>query len=185
MDRSPHDHLIWRKSDGYSQDLYDSDTEGGAKRIAEREEAARSPAVVTAEWQRWIDARIRAALKPIRAALAAGENDKRLIPVVSIINAAGKALGKARKETNATIAERDQRIAALEQRIEALESAAGRGEVRGLYDPRTVYSKLDYVSHDGGMWIAKVDDPGALPGPNWMLAARQGKPGKPGGRNAT
>jgi hypothetical protein len=54
------------------------------------------------------------------------------------------------------------------------------GSPRGLYDRLTPYRKGDSVAHNGGLWMAKCDGPGPLPGPDWMLAAQQGKPGKPG-----
>lgn len=52
------------------------------------------------------------------------------------------------------------------------------GEARGLYDPEAAYRALDAVSFNGCEWRAKVDNPGALPGPDWMLSAQRGKPGK-------
>jgi integrin beta 3 len=56
------------------------------------------------------------------------------------------------------------------------------GEARGLYDRSEEYRKLDRVAHDGSEWIAKRDDPGALPGDGWMLGARAGKRGEKGER---
>jgi integrin beta 3 len=65
----------------------------------------------------------------------------------------------------------------------ALAGLDGRtGDARGLYDPAAAYLKLDRVCLDGSEWIAKCDDPGALPGDGWMLSARAGSKGKPGER---
>src|SRR5262245_60613780 len=40
----PYDFLVARKADGYSQDIWDSDTEGGPARIAKREAEANAAA---------------------------------------------------------------------------------------------------------------------------------------------
>jgi integrin beta 3 len=65
----------------------------------------------------------------------------------------------------------------------ALAGGDGRtGDARGLYDPLAAYLKLDRVSFDGSEWIAKLDDPGAIPGDGWMLSAKAGSKGKPGER---
>jgi hypothetical protein len=56
------------------------------------------------------------------------------------------------------------------------------GEARGLYDPAETYRRLDHVSLNGSLWIARRDDPGPLPGDGWMLGAQKarGKPGEKG-----
>jgi len=54
------------------------------------------------------------------------------------------------------------------------------GQACGLHDPAAAYRALDIVSFNGSGWIAKVDNPGELPGDGWMLLAQRGKPGKPG-----
>ncbi|WP_307968475.1 hypothetical protein [Sinorhizobium medicae] len=59
---------------------------------------------------------------------------------------------------------------------------AHAGEARGLYDPKAGYLKLDRVAFDGSEWIARRDDPGPLPGDDWMLAVKAGSRGKPGER---
>ena len=65
----------------------------------------------------------------------------------------------------------------------ALAGADGRtGDARGLYEPQAAYRKLDRVSFDGSEWVAKCDDPGPLPGDDWMLSAKAGSKGKPGDR---
>jgi hypothetical protein len=56
------------------------------------------------------------------------------------------------------------------------------GEVYGRYEPGRAYKRFDLVSHHGGEWRAKRDDPGALPGDGWALSAVQGKKGDPGPR---
>lgn len=56
------------------------------------------------------------------------------------------------------------------------------GEVCGLHDPSRKYRKFDLVSRDGAEWRAKCDNPGQLPGDDWMMTARQGKPGQKGER---
>jgi hypothetical protein len=54
------------------------------------------------------------------------------------------------------------------------------GEARGLYDPEATYRALDVVSLNGSEWRAKCDNPGPLPGDDWMLSAQRGKRGEPG-----
>jgi hypothetical protein len=54
--------------------------------------------------------------------------------------------------------------------------------VCGTFDARKTYQELDIVALDGGMFIAKYDNPGACPGNGWQLAAKQGRTGKPGAR---
>ena len=56
-----------------------------------------------------------------------------------------------------------------------------QGRALGLYDPEAAYSELDRVSFKNCEWLAMRDDPGELPGADWMLAAR-GKPGPKGDR---
>lgn len=65
----------------------------------------------------------------------------------------------------------------------ALRGMDGRtGQARGLFDSGVAYCELDRVSLDGSEWIARKDNPGALPGEGWMLAARAGGKGRPGER---
>lgn len=54
------------------------------------------------------------------------------------------------------------------------------GEARGLYDPAAQYRALDCVSFNGCEWRAKIDNPGELPGPDWMMSAQKGKRGDRG-----
>jgi hypothetical protein len=54
--------------------------------------------------------------------------------------------------------------------------------VRGTWQAGDRYARLDIVALDGGSFIARVDDPGECPGPDWQLVAKQGKGGKPGDR---
>lgn len=59
---------------------------------------------------------------------------------------------------------------------------AKQGRLLGLFDAsRTDYGQFDRVSFNGSEWIAKQDEPGELPGPGWMLAAK-GKTGPKGER---
>jgi hypothetical protein len=58
----------------------------------------------------------------------------------------------------------------------------GRG--CGLYDAATKYRALDIVTLNGSEWRARCDNPGSLPGDDWMLGAKKGEPGKPGPRGA-
>jgi len=67
----------------------------------------------------------------------------------------------------------------------ALAGRDGRtGDPRGGWDPNERYLKLDRVTHNGSEWIARQDEPGALPGAGWMLGAqrRVGRPGERGER---
>lgn len=58
------------------------------------------------------------------------------------------------------------------------------GEAKGLYDPNGEYLAMDVVSHNGSEWRAKIDNPGELPGPGWMLSACRGKRGERGEKGA-
>jgi len=55
-------------------------------------------------------------------------------------------------------------------------------EIRGLWSEADAYSKLDAVTLNGGMFIARRDNPGPCPGDGWQLTASQGRTGKPGER---
>lgn len=65
------------------------------------------------------------------------------------------------------------------------------GQAKGAYNPEEEYRAMDVVSFNGSEWRAKIDSPGELPGPDWMLSARIGKrgekgePGKPGSDGAS
>lgn len=54
------------------------------------------------------------------------------------------------------------------------------GMAKGLYDPNEQYRANDCVSFNGCEWRAKVDAPGDLPGPDWMMSAQKGKRGDRG-----
>lgn len=53
-------------------------------------------------------------------------------------------------------------------------------QIRGTFEPGTLYSALDVVACNGGSFVAKHDDPGVCPGPGWQLLAGQGKRGEKG-----
>jgi hypothetical protein len=105
-----------------------------------------------------------------------------------VFEAVGEALGE-------TAAGLEKRIKALElQLAEARgalnvlrgKEAPGSFNVRGTFDPDTVYNYLDVVAFNGSSWIATRDRPGDLPGPGWQLLSSAGKrgprgePGPPG-----
>jgi hypothetical protein len=50
----------------------------------------------------------------------------------------------------------------------------------GTFDPDAAYHALDVVQHDGGAWLAKHDDPGAIGGSGWQLICSRGRAGKAG-----
>jgi hypothetical protein len=52
--------------------------------------------------------------------------------------------------------------------------------VRGTFDQRASYRRLDVVALNGGSFIALKDAPGPCPGPGWQLIASQGKRGVAG-----
>jgi hypothetical protein len=54
--------------------------------------------------------------------------------------------------------------------------------LRGTYEASASYKGLDVVALDGGLFIARRDDPGPCPGDGWQLSARQGKSGLRGER---
>lgn len=53
---------------------------------------------------------------------------------------------------------------------------------RGVYDPQAEYKQCDWVSRDGGAWLAVKDDPGALDSGDWRQLSQRGKAGAPGAR---
>jgi hypothetical protein len=63
----------------------------------------------------------------------------------------------------------------------ATAGAEGRSlAVRGTYDAKKRYSALDIVATGGASFVARSNDPGECPGPDWQLLAAQGRSGKPG-----
>jgi hypothetical protein len=52
--------------------------------------------------------------------------------------------------------------------------------VRGTYKPGEQYHKLDICMTGGSSFIARKDDPGECPGPDWQLLASRGKTGDKG-----
>jgi len=54
---------------------------------------------------------------------------------------------------------------------------------RRTYDPKQEdYAQGDVVAHDGGSWLALLDEPGPLPGDGWAQLTVRGQRGKPGDR---
>jgi len=51
---------------------------------------------------------------------------------------------------------------------------------RGTFDPAEEYRRLDVVAYDGGGWLARTDNPGAIPGPGWQSIATRGGRGRQG-----
>jgi hypothetical protein len=54
--------------------------------------------------------------------------------------------------------------------------------VRGTYSSDETYAELDIVATGGASFIARRDKPGACPGDDWQLIARQGQRGVGGER---
>ena len=72
-----------------------------------------------------------------------------------------------------------------ESQVRELESLreVARGAVltlRGTHATETVYRQHDVVASSGGSWVARLDDPGELPGAGWMLLAQKGPRGSRG-----
>jgi integrin beta 3 len=70
-------------------------------------------------------------------------------------------------------------------------AAAGRDgapgasfKIRGTYVPDSSYAALDVVTLDHGWFVAKIDNPGICPGPNWQSGpvGKKGEKGLPGDR---
>jgi hypothetical protein len=63
-------------------------------------------------------------------------------------------------------------------------ASAGRDAVTpnvcGTYNAHEKYRQLDVVAMDRGAFIARKDNPGICPGPDWQLMCKQGKTGQPG-----
>jgi hypothetical protein len=75
----------------------------------------------------------------------------------------------------------------LAQANGALDVLRGKGipgtfNIKGTFDARSVYNRLDVVAFNGASWVAKEDRPGDLPGPNWQLLSAAGKRGVAGER---
>lgn len=61
----------------------------------------------------------------------------------------------------------------------------GRSPVpRSTYDPRETYRALDIVAVKGGGYIARRDNPGKCPGPDWQMISQRGTRGAPGKEGA-
>jgi hypothetical protein len=56
--------------------------------------------------------------------------------------------------------------------------------VRGTHTPGEVYKALDVVTLDHSWFVARVDNPGPIPGPNWQSGpvGKKGEKGVPGPR---
>lgn len=54
----------------------------------------------------------------------------------------------------------------------------------GTFDPEARYHALDVVQHDGGAWLAKIDEPGAIGGAGWQMICMRGRAGKQGEQGA-
>jgi hypothetical protein len=54
--------------------------------------------------------------------------------------------------------------------------------VRGTYESKLSYRALDVVALDGGLFVARRDDPGPCPGDGWQLSAMRGKKGEAGAK---
>jgi hypothetical protein len=52
--------------------------------------------------------------------------------------------------------------------------------VRGTFDPKVTYERLDIVALNKGSFIARYDDPGPCPGGGWQLITAHGVPGDKG-----
>lgn len=57
--------------------------------------------------------------------------------------------------------------------------------LRGLYNEKADYCRLEVVNLNGGSFVAKRDNPGACPGDGWQLLASQGKRGDKGERGVS
>jgi hypothetical protein len=56
--------------------------------------------------------------------------------------------------------------------------------VRGTYSAKETYRALDVVTLDYGWFVARVDNPGVIPGPDWQSGpvGKRGEKGLPGER---
>jgi hypothetical protein len=52
--------------------------------------------------------------------------------------------------------------------------------VRGTFDPRATYKRLNIVAFNKGSFIARYDDPGPCPGDGWQLITAHGTRGEKG-----
>jgi hypothetical protein len=52
----------------------------------------------------------------------------------------------------------------------------------GTWSGETKYQALDVVVWKGSGWVAKIDDPGEIPGPGWQMIAQKGSSGPQGER---
>ena len=52
--------------------------------------------------------------------------------------------------------------------------------MRGTFDPRASYKRLNLVAFNKGSFIARYDDPGPCPGDGWQLLTAHGARGQRG-----
>jgi hypothetical protein len=52
--------------------------------------------------------------------------------------------------------------------------------IRDTFNGNATYSQLDIVALNGSSFIARQDEPGPCPGPDWQLIASAGRPGRTG-----
>lgn len=134
--------------------------------------------------------------RTLRIAISKGDSEYAFqIPFPVVIDRSDFADGKAYEEGDAVtfdgslwIAQRDTSdVPGAEDsgwRLAVSKGADGAdayaGEAKGLYNPAIQYRALDVVSLNGSEWRAKCDNPGELPGADWMLGASKGKRGEQG-----
>jgi hypothetical protein len=125
------------------------------------------------QWNRWWDLRF----EPQRLALCDGIAEA----VMQLINEEVAPLERKVKDLELQLAEARGALNVLRGK-----EAPGSFNVRGTFDPATVYNYLDVVAFNGSSWIATRDRPGEVPGPGWQLLSSAGKrgprgePGPPG-----
>lgn len=70
--------------------------------------------------------------------------------------------------------------ARIEERFRDLQSRTFADLYRGAYKPDEPYRRGDWITRDGGLWLAMEDSEGVTPGtaPAWKLIVKKGSAGE-------
>jgi hypothetical protein len=92
----------------------------------------------------------------------------------------GEWIGRLEKQIRAT----ETQLAEMRGALDVLRGKGQPGtfNLKGTFNARSVYNRLDVVTHDSSSFAALRDNPGPCPGDGWQMIACGGKRGPAGER---